>query len=78
MELEGERRVGLVDTGCSVMLINAQVAQGRQRFTNSITLETMDGRQARTLGSLRINSMTICGNELGYVQYKFCKNYPLV
>ena len=50
----------MVGKGCSVTLISAQVAQGRQKFADTIVLELWVERQVKTLGGLRINSTVIC------------------
>ena len=75
--MDGRRRKGLVDTGCSVTLVSAAVARNGHSSSDGVRLETMSGGTMRTLGSYRVESLVVGGRELGPVKVQMLQTLPL-
>ena len=75
--LDGRRVRALIDTGCSVTLIDKNVVGNRSVSNESIELETMERRALRTRGVVRLLSLTCDGVELGPVNAHIVSMLPL-
>ena len=76
-QLEGRTRQALVDTGCSVTMVNAAAVTRHCMEGWRTCLEVMDSNKIWTLGSVQIKSLTVCGVELGPREMQVMQWLPL-
>ena len=78
VQVNGERRRALIDTGCSVTLVSSSVANCvTPKSSQMVSLELMDGRSLVTRGAVCMRSvLTEDGVELGPVEAQVVPSLP--
>lgn len=75
--VDGHKRIGLVDTGCSFTLISAAISGERYECNDSVWLETMNGNRLQTLGSCHVDSLVVGEKDLGPRKVQVLHSLPL-
>ena len=75
--VDGCKRKGLVDTGCSFTLVSTAVSRERCVSNDGVWLETMNGNRLKTLGSCHVDSLVVGGKELGPRKVQVLQSLPL-